>query len=232
MGFRLTAPACWLGLFLLLSVLCLPSGAAPAPRFGCDDPVVDFGFVPASSDSLSHDYLIRNDGQLPLEIRNARASGGGFDLVPPPNPISPGESAPLHAVFRLAGRTGPQSNFIAVTSNDPDHPVVLLSARCDIVPLPSVSPSALHFGRLDHSSSRDVTLSADRPFSVRSASSARPGCTVEIDSPEPAPLHRLSVTILPSMPPGPFGDTLTVDTDLPLHSRFLIPVTGDWHPAP
>ena len=237
--FRLTTPMPGmhsfkrsLGMALLLSAMGLPSWADPSPRFVCDEPVADFGFVPASSESLSHDYLLRTAGQPPLELRTARAAGGGFDRLPPPDPIPPGQSAPFHAAFRLDGRTGPQSKTIILSSNDPDRPTAFLSFRCDVVPLPSVSPSALYFGRLDHAATRDVTLSADRPFSVRSASLAHPGCAVGIDSPDPSPLHRLSVAILPSMPSGPFGDTLTVDTDLPLNSRFLIPVTGDWHPAP
>ena len=218
---------------LALSLATLPAATAnpAAPRLVCDGSVFDAGPV-APSAALSHVYILHNDGELPLEIHNARASTGGFRLSPPARPIPPGESAPLRADLSLAGRTGPQSGTIVLSSNDPDAPAFFLSFRCDVVPPPAADPSFLRFDRIADPSdaTRTVTLTADRPFTILSASSVRPQLAVEIDSPSPASTHTLSVTVLPSMSPGPFGDTLTVELDLPVQSSLQIPLTGDWRP--
>ena len=224
---------------LLLAAVCLPSLFSPAapptaPRLACDAPDFDAGPVPPSSSPLVHAYPLRNDGLLPLEITKARTSAGGLVLHPPTHPLLPGESAELRAEFSLTGRSGPQSRTIVLSSNDPDRPTAFLSFRCDVVPPLSANPAALYFGRIDDpgTATRTVTLSADRPFTVLSAAAANSRYAVEIDSPDPSPLHRISLSVPPFMPRGPFGDTLTVDTDLPVTPRILVPFTGDWRATP
>ena len=234
----------WLGgrraallLLLLLSlVTChlslVTAASAASSRLICDAPSFDAGpILPAP---LTHEYVLRNDGDAPLEILNARASDGDFRLSAPSAPIPPGESGILRADFTPIGRSGPHSDRIIISSNDPENPVYFLSFRCDIVPAPAADPSFLRFGRLTgpDDATRTVTLTADRPFSVLSATTARPQLSVQIDTPEPALTHVLTVTVLPTISPGPFGDTLTVELDLPVHPILHIPLVGDWHPAP
>lgn len=216
---------------LALLLFSLPAAAEPAPRLVCDEPAFDAGPIPPSA-TLSHDFLLRNDGQLPLEIRNVRASSAAFRLRPPSHPIPPGDSAPLRADFSLDDRTGPQTGTIVLSSNDPDSPTSFLSFRCEVVPPPAADPSFLRFGRIvaPSDATRTVTLCADRPFTVLSATAAAARYAIEIDSAAPAASHVVSVTVRPASI-GPFGDTLTVETDLPAHPTILIPFTGDWHPA-
>lgn len=222
---------------LLLSlVIChlslVTAASAASSRLICDAPSFDAGPIPPSP--LSHDYVLRNDGDAPLEILNARASDGDFRLSAPSAPIPPGESGVLRADFTPIGRSGPHAGRIIISSNDPENPVYFLSFRCDIVPAPAAAPSFLRFGRLTSpdDATRTVTLTADRPFAVLSATTARPQLSVEIDTPDPAPSHVLTVTVLPSLSPGPFGDTLTVELDLPVHPFLNIPLVGDWRPVP
>ncbi len=223
-------------LFLLLSLVTrhssLVTAASAAPLLVCDAPSFDSGPVPASP--LTHEYILRNDGDLPLEIKNARASDGNFRLTPPSRPIPPGESAPLRAIFTPSRRSGPHTGRIILSSNDPENPVFFLSFRCDVIQPPSATPSFLRFGRVTSSdaSTRRITITADHPFAVHSATTAHPDYAIEIDSSDPATSHTLSISVLPSMSPGPFGDTLTVELDLPVHPLLHIPLIGDWHPAP
>ena len=214
------------------SLFTAASAAPPAPLLSCDAPSFDAGPIPPSP--LTHEYILRNDGDLPLEIKHARASDGKFRLTPPSRPIPPGETAPLRAIFSPSGRSGHHSGRIILSSNDPDNPVFFLSFRCDVIPPPSADPSFLRFGRLTSlaDASRSITITADRPFAVLSATTARPDYAIEIDSPDPASSHTLSIAVLPSMSPGPFGDTLTIELDLPVHPRLHIPIIGDWHPTP
>ena len=78
---------------------------AASPRLACDAPSFDAGpILPAP---LTHEYVLRNDGDAPLEILNARASDGDFRLSAPSAPIPPGESGVLRADFTPIGRPSP-----------------------------------------------------------------------------------------------------------------------------
>lgn len=225
--------------FLLLAALsaflALPSLAAPAPRLACDEPVFDFGDVSADAQStVDHDYLIRNDGDLSLEILSVRASCGCTAVNASQNIVAPGATATIHASFNLANRSGAQVKTITVTSNDPERPTTLLTLRGNIVKPLTANPAALYYGRVSSPSfaTREVVLTASQPFAVTSASTASPHLSATPDSSTPSTSHTLAVAILPSMPAGPFGDTLTVLTDLPVAPKILIPLTGFWTPSP
>lgn len=206
---------------------------APAPKLVCEEPVFDFGAV-SDAAPVEHDYVIRNDGDLSLEILSVRASCGCTAVNASQNVVRPGDTATIHATFTTANRSGAQIKTITVTSNDPETPTTLLTLRGTIVKPLSANPSALYFGRLSDpaSAAREVTLTGSEPFRVLSATTASPHLSATPDSDAPATVHRLSVDILPSMPVGPFGDTITVVTDLPVQPKILVPLTGFWNPAP
>jgi len=223
-----------------LAVLCaavLSAGLSahagqPAPKLVCDEPVFDFGSV-AGTAPVEHDYVIRNEGDLSLEIRSVRASCGCTAVNASQSVVRPGETATIHATFTTANRSGTQIKTITVASNDPETPNAVLTLRGTIVKPLAANPAAVYFGRLSDpaAAAREIVLSASQPFTVVSAATASPHLSAAVDSPDPAAVHRLTLSVLPSMPRGPFGDTLTVVTDLPVGPGVLIPLTGSWTPA-
>lgn len=217
--------------FLLAAASPLLSPAAP--KLVCDAPSHDFGEA-VSPSIVEHDYLLRNDGDTSLEILSVRASCGCTAVNASQNVVRPGDTATIHATFTTSNRSGAQIKTITVTSNDPESPTTLLTLRGTIVKPLSANPAALYFGRLSDpaSAAREVTLTGSEPFRVLSATTASPHLSATPDSDAPATVHRLSVDILPSMPVGPFGDTITVVTDLPVQPKILVPLTGSWNPAP
>jgi hypothetical protein len=222
--------------FAALFALCASAAfAAPAPRLACDEPVFDFGDVSSDAQStVDHDYLIRNDGDLSLEILSVRASCGCTAVNASQSVVAPGATATIHASFNLANRSGAQVKTITVTSNDPERPTTLLTLRGNIVKPLSANPAAVYYGRISSpaSASREIVLTASQPFTVTSATTVSPHLAAAVDTPSAATTHTLTLSVLPSMPSGPFGDTLTVLTDLPVGPKILIPLTGFWTPAP
>lgn len=140
----------WVALALVLSGACvsiLALGAADAPQDGAPVPVIrfestthDFGRIP-SDRKVAHRWVFHNDGTAPLEIVATRPSCGCTVSVVQQSSIPPGESGALALEFDPAGQQGPVRKSLAVVSNDPVRPSVLLTIRAEVtsVDVPEVA---------------------------------------------------------------------------------------------
>jgi len=96
-------------------LLGLGAGAAPQPRLVCDQPVFDFG-ERESSGELEHEFVIRNAGDIALQINNLRPTCGC--LVPKftDRIIAPGRTASITAAGRASKPSSCISNPMIRTS--------------------------------------------------------------------------------------------------------------------
>lgn len=226
-------PALLAGLVLLLAAPFRAAAAQPAPRIVCEAPVHDFGEAPDTA-PVEHDFVIRNDGQLSLQILSVRASCGCTAVNASQDVVPPGGTASIHATFNTANRSGQQIKTITVTSNDPETPNTILTLRGTVVKPLSANPAAVYYGRVSDpaAATREVTVTSSAPIRLTSLSLASPHLRAAADAPDaPATRHRVVLEILPDMPRGPFGDTLTIATDSAVQPKLLVPVTGFWAPA-
>lgn len=230
---RAVLPALLAGLVLSAAAPFRAAAAQPAPRIVCEAPVHDFGEAPDSA-PVEHDFVIRNDGQLSLQILSVRASCGCTAVNASQDVVPPGGTASIHATFTTANRSGAQVKTITVTSNDPETPTTLLTLRGTVVKPLSANPAAVYYGRVagPEAASREVILTSSAPVRLTSLSLASPHLRATAGAPDvPAATHRIVLEILPDMPRGPFGDTLTIATDSTVQPKLLVPVTGFWVPA-
>jgi hypothetical protein len=119
------------------------AGQALHPRAVMPDPVYDAGGV-AKGEKISHDFVIRNDGEAPLEISDVRPACGctvaEFDKV-----IAPGETGAVRAVLDTMTFDGPISKAITVFTNDPVNPKLQLSVKADVRPYLFIQPGYARF---------------------------------------------------------------------------------------
>jgi hypothetical protein len=136
-----------LTLLLTLGAVALPAapaaGQALHPRAVLPEPVYDAGGV-AKGEKISHDFLIRNDGEAPLEISDVRPACGctvaEFDRA-----IAPGESGSVRAVLDTTTFDGPIAKDITVFTNDPVNPQLRLSVKADVRPYLFIQPGYARF---------------------------------------------------------------------------------------
>ena len=147
----------WLGMAGVL--LGLNAGAAPqpAPKLVCAQPAFDFG-ERESDGELEHDFIIRNSGDVALQIFSLRPTCGC--LVPKftDRIIAPGGEATITVRFVLRGRQGPQNKFVYIESNDPVQPSFALHMTGLIVDPVDIEPHLLFFGRVPASFASTNTL--------------------------------------------------------------------------
>mgnify|MGYP003590923786 CR=1 FL=1 len=228
-------------LFLSLvaaALIILPAGAqeplpaeALAPKITCAEPVFDFGDK-VNTDFVEHDYPIRNEGTLSLEIRGVQASCGCTAVKPSQDVIPPGGEAAIHARLDLRGRGGLQAKTITVLSNDPQTPSLILQLKGNAVQALRAQPSTIFFGRIGPDGVRSRTfeiVSAQGPMQIKDFRADNPGLLV---TPIPAEagadgsIHRFELKLADSLPEGDVKGSVFVQTDLAGQPGLTIPVAA------
>ena len=212
-----------------------------APKIACAEPVFDFG-EKDNNGFIEHDYPIRNEGTLSLEIRNVRASCGCTAVKPSQNVVPPGGEASIRARFDLRGRNGPQHKTITVESNDPQTPNLMLQLKGTAVQVLRAQPNSLFFGRIEPNAARSRTfdiVSGRGPIQIVSYRTDNPGLLLAPVAAEPGAdgsTHRFELTLDPALKEGNISGSVFIKTSLEDQPEIAIPVAayiaGAQPPAP
>ena len=203
----------------------------PAPRIIAPEPIFDFG-ERESTEVVEHNYVIRNEGEVSLEITSVRASCGCTAVKPSQNVIAPGAEGTIQARFDLRGRNGMQIKTITVNSNDPKTPVLNLQLKGSIVNALRAQPSTLFFGRIEPGAERRRTveiISGKGPIQIVEYRTTNPGLVVTPIAAEPGAdgtVHRFEVALDPALPEGNISGSLIIKTSLANPPEISIPVAA------
>ena len=128
---------------LLAAATLLAQGAAGKPKVVAVEPIKDVGFV-AKGDLAIHEFVLRNEGNSPLEIREVRAACGctvaDFDKV-----IAPGKTGKVRVTIDTGSFNGPVAKGVTVFTNDPDTPTLELTIRTDVGQFIKLKPGYARF---------------------------------------------------------------------------------------
>ena len=107
--------ACF-AMFAFVGVTMAQDAEKSAPEFKFDKEVHDFDKV-TEGDKAKYDFKFTNVGSEPLVITGVQASCGCTTPQWPKEPINPGESSVITAVYNSKGRPGSFNKAITITSN-------------------------------------------------------------------------------------------------------------------
>lgn len=199
----------------------------PVPSIVCDEPVYNFGTV-ANTGHVEHTFLIRNAGEVTLEIRNVRASCGCTATAISKYMIEPGQTAEIVAKLDLRGRQGRQYKTIFVDTNDPRTPTLTLAFEGTAQPDFRVQPRQIFFGRIGAQAvvtgTIELATSSGQWLNVKRVDSGNPHLTAVVIG-EPPHLE-VEIKTLPPMPKGPFHSRVVIETDHPSEPVTEILVTA------
>jgi uncharacterized protein DUF1573 len=235
-----------LALAAILALCLLASPAAPLaaaqPKAVAVEPLTDLGTI-AKGEKVTHDFLIRNDGDAPLEITGVRPACGctvaEFDKT-----VAPGKTGTVHTLLDTASFNGAISKGVTVTTNDPSTPEIQLTLKLSVQPYIMVKPGYARFTTVQGESKEGVitqTLwaSDEAPFNVVKVESPQPGLTLsfrEAKEEERKPEGKgkqwlVDIKLANSAPVGPLANYVSVYTDHPKQKIVQIPVTGIVRPV-
>lgn len=101
------------------------------PRFALENSGYSFGNV-VQGDSLSHSFVIKNQGSKPLIITDVVESCSCTLAKLADRQIAPGSSTVLEVRYRPNGITGPDRQILTLRTNDPENSEVIITIAANV----------------------------------------------------------------------------------------------------
>jgi hypothetical protein len=138
------------------------------PKFVLEKSIYDFGKVtPNSTNTAIFNYT--NTGSKPLQIKNLQKCCGAVVTLDKEE-IAAGESGALTAKYNVGSGTGAFTRAISFTTNDPEHPQVNFTIKCEIVRTLEWTPESLAvsaYGKDNKSPEITIKSLDDKVFSIK-----------------------------------------------------------------
>jgi len=141
----------------LLTSLILAAAAFAAPELSVVEGSYNFGTI-AQGKKVQHNFVIRNTGDAPLQIKEVNVSCGCTAAKPSSPVIAPGKSGEIQVIFDSAAFSGKvQKSVSLVTNAKPPSATLYLDGT--IVEALQVSPRQLSLGALKQGMTKQMTVS-------------------------------------------------------------------------
>jgi hypothetical protein len=241
--------ALMLGLLLAVPVAAqdsmnpmIPGGnSAPPghePKAVAQSPLFDFGSA-LEGKMVEHTFTIKNTGEGYLDIRGVKTSCGCTTGNPSKMHVAPGDSTDIAVAFDTHFQKGHQVRTITAFTNDPNNPQVAMTMQGVVKKQVEASPAEIAFGTVKRGTEDTKELVVNDlnprgPFQVGPVSNSNSAIKVVQDKrPDGKPGALLKVSLLKTMPVGPFDDTIKITTNrVPLQVDVFGTVTGDLNVDP
>jgi hypothetical protein len=116
---------------LLFAVLLPLTGCLSQENKAVDPLFWDFGAVKQGA-VVSHDFEVKNNLGRPLTIRDVTTSCGCTASAAKKKVLAPGESTQISVEFNSSGYRGITSQFVYVTTDDPDNQIIKFTFKADV----------------------------------------------------------------------------------------------------
>jgi hypothetical protein len=221
----------------------IPGGnSAPpghAPKAVASEPLYDFGSA-LEGKMVTHTFTIKNTGQGYLDISGVKTSCGCTTGQPSKMHVAPGDTSDIAVTFDTHFQKGHQVRTITAFTNDPDNPQVAMTMQGIIKKQVEAVPDQLAYGNVKRGTegTKEFLVNDLNPvrgaFSVGPVSNSNSSIKVEqLKRPDGKPGALIRVSLLKTMPLGPFDDSIKITTNrVPLQVDVYGTVTGDLNVDP
>jgi hypothetical protein len=209
------------------------------PKASVENPLYDFGSA-LEGKMVTHTFTIKNDGHGYLDIRGVKTSCGCTTGQPSKTHVAPGDTSDIAVSFDTHFQKGHQVRAITVYTNDPNNPQLAMTMQGIVKKQVEAVPNEISFGDVKRGTeeTKELVVSDLNPgrsaFSVGPVSNSNSSIKVEQEKrPDGKPGAMLKVSLLKSMPVGPFDDSIKITTNrVPLNVDVFGTVTGDLNVDP
>jgi len=131
--------------------------------------------------------------------------------------IPPGGEGEIKTTVNTHGRAGKLAKSVTVNTNDPEHPVVKLTIKANVIASINLEPSNLNFGEVEAGKAKTlkatVWLRDDLKATVTNVESNNEHVTAKLlPKPDEKGRRVIEVTVSKDAPPGPLHSVITVNT--------------------
>lgn len=141
----------------LLANLLLAGAACAAPELTVEQGTFNFGTI-TQGKKVQHNFIIRNSGDAPLQIKQLTAACGCTAAKPSANVILPGRNAEIQVIFDSTNFSGPVQKSVTLTTNAGKAPSFTFNLDGSIVEELQVAPRSLNLGAVGTVTAKQATL--------------------------------------------------------------------------
>ena len=215
----------------LLTNLFLAAAAFAAPELTVAEGNYNFGTIPQGK-KVEHNFVIRNSGDAPLQIKEVKVSCGCTAAKPSSSLIAPGKSAEIQVVFDSSAFSGKVQKSVFLVTNAAKAPNFTLNLDGSIVEVLQVAPRQLSLGpvRPGVAKQTTVTVTNRAAGSVRLLSVSTTSNTLQIKSVikkselKSGETGSIDLTITPRADAKVLSGYLHIMTDSAQKKEIIIPV--------
>lgn len=212
------------------------TAAAPHPKLVIPEATKDFGAIVTGTD-LIHTFVLRNEGNAPLEIKQA-LPGLGVEVKSFDSTIAPGKAGSVVAHMDALHLSGSGSTTITVFSNDVDHPQATLTLSFEVKPEIVVKPGFARWIYVQQEPTGSIAESVyaknGENFDVLGVDVPAPGIHATFRPAKPeervssiaGSQWKIELTIDRDAPVGAVRGIAVVRTNHPKQKRVPIPLSG------
>ena len=204
------------------------------PKAVVDSSLYDFGSA-LEGKQVTHTFKIKNTGEGYLDIRGVKTSCGCTTGTPTKTHIAPGDESEIAVMFDTHFQKGHQVRTITASTNDPNNPQVPMTMQGIVKQQVAATPAEVAFGSVRKGTEVTKEIVIDdlvgkgEAFTVGPVSNSSSSIKVSQEKrTDGKPGALLKITLLKSMPVGPFDDSIKVVTNrVPLQVDIFGTVSGD-----
>lgn len=208
------------------------SGAQP--KVEVVNPLYDFGTV-LEGQRVLHTFIIKNVGTKDLVLSGVKTSCGCTAAAPSKSRVSPGDESRIAVTFDTHFQKGHRERVITAYTNDPQTPAATMTLQGEVKVEVEATPSEVSFGKVHHGTEQSLQVTVgdlagkSKDFKVGPLSNTSPSIKVTQEPRKDGkPGAILNVTLLKTMPIGPFDDSIeVVNNRKPIQVHVFGEVTGD-----
>lgn len=202
--------------------------SAPAPKIHFSDAKFEFGRLLAG-EIVKHEFAFTNTGDAELVISNVVPACGCTSLTEWTKNIPPGGKGMIPLQFNSTGILGLVNRSVAVSSNDPEQPTVVLMLEGVVWQQVEVRPNMALIqmppdGSQQFSTTLKITNQMDAPMKLEAPVSSVPQFRARIEELAAGKEFNLIVDTVAPLPPGNIQGTITIATSSKEMPQLSIPV--------
>ena len=214
----------------LLTNLFLAAAAFAAPELTVVEGTYNFGTIPQGK-KVQHNFVIRNSGDAPLQIKEVNVSCGCTAAKPSSPVIGPGKSGEIRVIFDSGAFSGKvQKSVSLVTNAKPPNATLYLDGT--IIEALQVNPHQLNLGALKPGMTKQMTVSITNRegTSVKLLSASTTSNTLQVKAVirkgemKPGETGFVDLTITPRAEAKIMSGYLHIMTDSSQKKEITIPV--------
>lgn len=219
------------------------SETGPHPKAVADETEFDFGTLSVGSEG-EHIFIIKNEGEGDLQLKKGRSTCScTVGELSDDSKIPPGGTVEIKLNWKIKMMTPTFRHSASVYTNDPDHRELQFTVTGKVDEVYLMRPnSPWEAGEL---TSGDAVVTGYlgsnvvSEFEIKSISNknewakveATPMTQQELEQHEVKSGYKLTATLTPSMPVGPFSEDVTLETTLPDTPTAVFRINGS-RPGP